>query len=110
MANKKPEVNEVEAVTVPVVKAKKVETYVPDPAEKFYLIVNPSGTMHVVPEELARARLGEPGWRLATADEKSKYKNAGGNQRAGRPLAKPFSPAKELDAALPVGAEVADEE
>jgi hypothetical protein len=88
----------------------KIVSPVSDEAEKFYLIVNPAGAMHVVSEDHARMRLGTPGWRLASADEKVKYKAAGGNQRAGRPLAKPFSPTKELEAALPVGEEVTDEE
>jgi hypothetical protein len=81
-----------------------------DEVEKFYLIVNPHGAMHVVSEDLARARLKLPGWRLASADEKAAYKKADGNQRAGRPLAKPFSPSREIDDALPMDAEIKSEE
>ena len=87
----------------------EVQAYEPEVAEKFYLIVNPAGAMHVVSEDHARSRLALPGWRMATADEKAKYKTAAGNQRAGRPLAKPFSPAKALAEALPMDAEVSEE-
>ena len=86
----------------------ETQAYEADPAEKFYLIVNPAGAMHVVSEAHARSRLALPGWRMATVEEKAKYKAADGNQRAGRPLAKPFSPAKALAEALPLDAEVSE--
>lgn len=41
--------------------------------EKSYYLVNPSGTVHVVPDTLARIRLGTVGWRLATKDEIALY-------------------------------------
>lgn len=37
--------------------------------EKSYYLVNPSGTIHTVPESLARVRLQQVGWRMATKDE-----------------------------------------
>lgn len=89
---------------------KKPVSVVPaDEQEKFYLIVNPHGTMHVVSETHARARLKQVGWRVATETEKQAYFAADGNQRANRPLAKPYSPAKELEAALPVEAVIEKE-
>lgn len=84
--------------------------YIDEPAEKFFLIVNPSGCMHVVPETIAADRLRNSiGWRLATPEEKAAYKEANGNQRARRPLAKPFNPTPELSEALPAD-EAVDEE
>jgi len=81
-----------------------------DEAEKFYLIVNPAGAMHVVSAEHARSRLKQVGWRMATAEEKAAYKASNGNQRAGRPLAKPYNVAAEIEAALPLDAAVETDE
>jgi hypothetical protein len=84
--------------------------YADEPVEKFFLIVNPAGCMHVVSEEIARDRLKNyVGWRLATSEEKAAYKEADGNQRARRPLAKPFNPSPEMSEALPAE-EAVDEE
>lgn len=37
--------------------------------EKSYYLVNPSGTIHNLPETLARIRLQQVGWRMATKEE-----------------------------------------
>ena len=37
--------------------------------EKSYYLVNPSGTVHNMPATLAKDRLKEVGWRMATKDE-----------------------------------------
>lgn len=37
--------------------------------EKSYYLVNPSGTVHNLPETLARERLRIAGWRMATKKE-----------------------------------------
>lgn len=60
--------------------------------EKIYYIVNPKGTIHIVTQEHAKARLQLPGWRLANKDEIQKYREAGGNQRFDFPLAQPWNP------------------
>ena len=78
----------------------KTSLSAPETQEKYFLIVNPRGTMHVVGEVIARDRLRQAGWRMATTEERAAYKVANGNQRAGRPLAAPFSPVADMAAAL----------
>jgi hypothetical protein len=68
--------------------------------EKAYFIVNPSGTIHEVTREHATGRLRQVGYRLASKEEIAAYKEANGNQRAGRPLAKPWSPEPEPEPEL----------
>lgn len=68
-----------------------------------YYIVNPTGTIHVVTPKLAAERLQQVGYRKPTKAEIAKYKKAKGKQRAGNPLAKPYT----TDAAVALeGAEV----
>ena len=65
---------------------------VPAPeADKAYYIVNPAGAVHSVTRAHARERLGEVGWRMATAAEVSTYKDRR-IQRSDQPIAQPFSP------------------
>ena len=37
--------------------------------EKSFYLVNPGGTVHNMPETLARIRLQQVGWRMATKEE-----------------------------------------
>jgi hypothetical protein len=60
--------------------------------ERFFMIVNPRGVMHVVSEKLARERLRVVGWRLATKAEQRSYQDANGNQSPKKKLAQPFEP------------------
>lgn len=82
-------------------KDKSTETTQPEPkaqGPRRYFIVNPKGTIHEVDREHARERLRIAGWRVATAEEIAAYDAAGGNQVAGKPLAKPWQP--DPDAAI----------
>lgn len=76
--------------------------------EKAFYIVNPKGAIHIVNEDHAKARLKIVGWRLATAEERTAYDAAGGNQRFDKPLATPFKAVIENPALL-AGAEYTPE-
>jgi hypothetical protein len=65
--------------------------------KKSYFIVNPSGTIHEVNREHAKSRLSQVGYRMASPEEIKAYQDANGNQKAGRPLAKPWSPEPDLE-------------
>jgi hypothetical protein len=56
-----------------------------------YYIVNPAGAVHSVTREHATTRLQQVGYRLATDEEIEKFKSSK-IQRAGRPIAEPWSP------------------
>ena len=69
--------------------------------EKSYYLVNPSGTIHMVPETLARVRLQEVGWRMATKDEISTLFRRKGLQTTKSRIAKPWSPEPPVIQDLP---------
>lgn len=76
--------------------------------QQFFHIVNPAGAIHVVDRDHARWRLGQVGFRLATADEIAAYEGAGGTQHAGELFAPAFSPEPPELPDLP-GDEIPDE-
>lgn len=59
--------------------------------EKRFFIVNPAGAVHEVPEAIAKERLGQVGYRMATKAEVDAYL-AADVQRFDRPIAEPFNP------------------
>lgn len=75
-------------------------------AEKAYYIVNPKGTIHIVTEDHARARLRIVGWRLATKEEIAAYIEAAGEQRHNKPLAARWNPVPPETQELPEGVEI----
>ena len=82
-------------------------------APKSYHIVNPGGAVHQVTYELARELLGQPGYRMATAEEIRELRNRNGHQTFDDPIAPPWTaeptPDPDLDeleqSALAEGAE-----
>lgn len=71
--------------------ATRKSTPQPEAAPKRYFIVNPAGAIHEVTKAIARMRLKQIGYRMATAEEVARLEAAGGNQRADRPLCEPWS-------------------
>jgi hypothetical protein len=67
---------------------------------KRYFIVNPAGAIHEVTREMARERLRQVGYRMATAEEVARLEAAGGNQRADRPLCEPWSADPDVEPEL----------
>lgn len=55
-----------------------------------YFIVNPAGAIHEVSKEDCERRLGQVGYRQATADEVRELINRGGNQIFDDPICEPF--------------------
>lgn len=69
--------------------------------EKIYYLVNPKGAIHDVPSTLAKQRLAQIGWRLATKEEIRKLFAKNGSQRAGKPICKPWTPEPPLEQEIP---------
>lgn len=77
--------------------ARAKSTAKPSTQEAEYWLVNPAGAIHQVTKEIARARLRQPGYRLATKDEVATRKGVK-EQRFDTPIAAPFNPDAALDA------------
>ena len=56
-----------------------------------FFIVNPAGAVHEVPEAMAKERLAQVGYRMASKTEVEAYL-AADVQRFDRPIAEPFNP------------------
>jgi hypothetical protein len=69
--------------------------------EKSYYLVNPHGTIHVLPDTLARDRLKIAGWRMATKEEIAKLFKQKGYQVSRKPIAPKWSPVPPKDQELP---------
>lgn len=62
--------------------------------EKVYYIVNPAGAIHGVSREIAKMRLKQPGYRMASQDEINKLNQLiaqGKGQTWDHPIARPFT-------------------
>lgn len=69
--------------------------------EKAYYLVNPAGTIHVMPDTLARDRLKIAGWRMATKDEIAKLFKQNGYQTSKKSIVPKWAPAPPEDQELP---------
>lgn len=69
--------------------------------EKSFYLVNPSGTVHNLPETLARERLRLPGWRMATKEEITILFKRKGVQNTKSRIAEPWSPEPPAEQELP---------
>jgi len=75
--------------------------------EKTYYLVNPAGAIHVVSKEHARARLKQPGFRLAEKEEIQKLQEQGFNQTWDHPICKKWTsePPEEQELPEPIKVE-----
>jgi len=69
--------------------------------EKSYYLVNPSGTVHNLPETLARERLRQPGWRMATEREIATLFKRKGVQNTKSRIVPKWSPEPPKEQKLP---------
>lgn len=67
---------------------------------KVYYLVNPAGAIHEVDYSHAKNRLRQLGYRMATDEEITIYRETR-VQRADRPIARPWSPEPEPDVEVP---------
>ena len=67
--------------------------------DKNYFIVNPKGAVHEVPYAIARQRLQQVGYRIATKAEIAKLSELGGKQTIGKVAGQPhvFDPEEALN-------------
>ncbi|MCL4867797.1 MAG: hypothetical protein KJ063_02415 [Anaerolineae bacterium] len=68
---------------------------------KTYFLVNPAGAVHEVNHEIAKARLNQVGYRIATPAEVAALQAMGGTQTIGQVAGRPhqFDPETILESA-----------